>query len=91
MPGQRSSRTPLLPGRGPLSRVPALVVFFVVLGLFGTGVAVGGPGGAALLGVLVLLVLCLLAVTWSTLTSGERVMRVVVLLVLLAVAVMQVR
>jgi hypothetical protein len=67
------------------------VVFLVVLGLFGAGVAVGGPGGAALLGVLVLLVLGLLAVTWSTLTSGERVMRVLVLSALLAVAAMQVR
>jgi hypothetical protein len=91
VPGRRSSRTPLLPGKGPLSGVPPAVAFLVVLGLFVAGVLLKGLAGAALLGVLVLFVLGLLVATWSALTPGLRVMRVVILLILLVVAVAQLR
>ncbi|GGP42205.1 hypothetical protein [Saccharothrix coeruleofusca] len=75
----------LVPGRGPLSRVPAPAVFLLVLTLFGVGVWVRGPVGAALLGVLVLAVAGLLAATWRLLTPSARVLRVLVLCVLVLV------
>ncbi|GGM82924.1 hypothetical protein GCM10012275_61850 [Longimycelium tulufanense] len=86
MDARRSTRSPLLPGDGPLSRVPAVVAFLVVLGLFLAGVWVRGVVGAALLGVLALLVVGLLAATWHRLRPAERAVRLVVLLVLLGVA-----
>ncbi|AHH95085.1 hypothetical protein GCM10010174_56510 [Kutzneria viridogrisea] len=83
----RSLKAPLLPGSGPLSKVPPAAVFLLVLALFIAGVVVRGPIGAALLGVLALLVLGLLGATWRVLSAADRVLRVVVLLVLIGVAV----
>lgn len=91
VPGRRSSRRPLLPGSGPLSRVPAVVPFLVVIALFAGGVLLSGPAGAVLLGVLALLVLGMLAATWSALAPGQRVLRIVILVVLLAVVVTRMR
>ncbi|HEV7907837.1 MAG TPA: DUF6703 family protein [Pseudonocardiaceae bacterium] len=81
----------LIPGSGPLARVPAPVVFCLVLALFVLGVWLGGPVGAVLLGVLALGVLALLAVTWRTLGTGERALRVVVLVVLVLITLSVVR
>lgn len=85
--GRRSPAGPLLPGDGPLSRVPPVAVFALVVVVFAAGVVVGGVVGAALLGVLALGVVALLAVTWARMTAAERAGRVVVLGVLVAVAV----
>lgn len=85
--GRRSTRQARLPGRGPLAGVPPIAAFLVVAALFALGVWLRGPAGAGLLGVLVLFVLVLLAATWRVLTPGERLLRVVVLVVLVAVAV----
>lgn len=79
-------RGPMLPGDGPLARVPAWVAFVVVIALFGAGVLVGGTVGALLLGVLAVGVALLLAATWPRLTSGERFARCLVLAVLIAIA-----
>ncbi|MBW4721769.1 hypothetical protein [Saccharothrix obliqua] len=79
------SKRALIPGAGPLAKVPAPVVFVLVLALFGAGVLIRGPVGAALLGVLALGVLGLLATTWRLLAPGARVLRVLVLAVLLLV------
>jgi energy-coupling factor transporter transmembrane protein EcfT len=88
VPGRRtSSRRPLLPGNGPLSKVQPAVVFFVVAVLFALGVIVRGPVGATLLGALVLMVLGLLSATWQVLSNADRTLRVIVVLVLVGVAI----
>ncbi|HEY0452730.1 DUF6703 family protein [Actinophytocola sp.] len=80
-------RAPLLSGNGPLARVPPLAVFVVVVGVFALGIIVGGPTGALLLGLLAVGVAVLLAATWPVLAPGQRVGRVLVLVVLVAVAI----
>jgi hypothetical protein len=63
------------------------VAFVLVLGLFITGVLVGGGVGAALLGVLIIGAGVLLAATWKVLSPAQRTLRVVVLLVLVIITV----
>ncbi|WNV83377.1 hypothetical protein [Umezawaea sp. Da 62-37] len=77
----------LIPGRGPLAKVPPLLAFLLVAGLFAGGVLLRGVLGASLLVVLLLGVLALLAATWRTLPPAARVLRVLVVLVLVAVAI----
>lgn len=77
----------MVPGDGPLARVPVPAVFAVVVIVFAAGVIVGGLLGAVLLGVLALAVAALLAATWPRLTPAERVVRVLVLAILVAIAV----
>ena len=86
-----SSRAPLLPGSGPLSKVRPIAVFLVVLALFVVGVLVRGPIGAVLLGALVLGMLGLLGATWRALSAPDRALRVLVLFVLVGVTVSVVR
>jgi hypothetical protein len=81
------SKRTLIPGSGPLAKVPGSVAFLLVIGLFTAGVLVRGVLGAALLGVLLLGVAALLAATWKALAPAGRVLRVVVLLVLVAVMI----
>ncbi|MDU0289294.1 hypothetical protein [Saccharothrix longispora] len=81
------SKRTLIPGAGPLARVPAPAAFLLVLVLFGLGVWLRGVVGAALLGVLAAGVAVLLAVTWPLLTPSGRVLRVLVLAVLVLIAV----
>jgi len=80
-------RGQMLPGEGPLARVPVVVVFAVVVAVFVVAVIVGGLLGAVLLGLLALAVAAMLAATWPRLSPGERVVRVLVLAVLVAIAV----
>lgn len=87
MRGRRSLRAPLLAGNGPLARVSPVVVFLVVAAVFTLGVVMGGPTGALLLGLLALGVAVLLAATWQALEPGQRVLRALVLVVLVAVAI----
>jgi hypothetical protein len=83
----RGWRRQLVPGDGPLARVPPLVVFLVVTAVFATGVLVGGVAGAGLLTALAVLIGALLAAAWARLAPAERALRLVVLLVLFAIAV----
>jgi len=85
--GRPSTKTPLLAGDGPLSRVPPLVAFVVVIALFAAGVVIKGMLGAVLLGVLALGLLGLLAGTWHRLTPPQRGARLLVLGVLVAVMI----
>lgn len=71
----------------PLRKVTPLAVFLAVAAVFTAGVLIGGVAGAVLLGVLAVGVGLLLAATWPRLGPAERAVRVVVLLVLVAVAV----
>jgi hypothetical protein len=89
--GRRNMRAQLLPGQGPLARVRPLAVFVVVIGLFTAGVLVSGVVGALLLGALAVGVGILLATTWRLLAPTERVVRLVALAILVAVAILQLR
>jgi len=80
-------RGAIVPGDGPLARVPPLVVFIAVVAVFAAAVIVGGVIGAFLLALLALGVAGLLAATWPRLSPGARVVRVLVLVVLVAIAV----
>ena len=80
-------RAQLLSGSGPLARVPPVVAFVVVAAVFALGIVIGGGTGAALLGLLAAGVAVLLAATWPVLEPGQRVGRVLMLLVLVAVAI----
>ncbi|WP_447006242.1 hypothetical protein ACRAKI_07070 [Saccharothrix isguenensis] len=83
----RYPKRTLIPGSGPLARVPAPAVFLLVLTLFGLGVWLQGAIGALLLGVLALGVAAMLAVTWPLLTPSARVLRVLVLALLVLITV----
>jgi len=87
VPRRAFSRSPLLPGRGPLARAHPAAAFLIVLALFGLGVWLRGPLGAGLLGLLALGLLGLLASTWRLLTTGQRAGRVLVVLLLAVIAV----
>lgn len=81
----QSSRTPLLPGDGPLAKIKPPVAFVGVLAIFVTGVLAGGGIGALLLGLLAAGVVVLLATTWPLLSTHERLLRVAALAALIAV------
>ncbi len=81
------SKRTLIPGAGPLSRVPAPAAFLLVLAVFVAGVWLRGPAGALLLGLLALGVAALLATTWPLLGRGARVLRLLVLAVLVLITV----
>lgn len=80
-------RRPLLPGSGPLAGVSPLLTFLVVVVVFAVAVVLGGPVGALLLALLAVGVAVLLAATWARLSPPERLARVLVLAVLVAVTV----
>ena len=80
-------RGPMVPGEGPLARVPPVLVFVAVVVVFTAAVILGGVVGALLLGLLALGVAGLLAATWPRLTPSARAVRVLVLVVLVAIAV----
>jgi hypothetical protein len=82
-----NSRAPLLAGTGPLVRVPPVAAFGVVIVVFGLAVWVRGAVGALLLGELGVGLLVLLAATWQVLRPADRVLRVIVVLILGAVAI----
>lgn len=87
MGATRSMKAKLLDGDGPLSRVPPIAAFLLVAAVFVVGVLVRGVPGAVLLGALAVAVSVLLAATWGVLTSGQRLGRVLVIGVLVAIAV----
>lgn len=78
-----------LPLMTRLSRLPKLVPFLILLTLLVGGVLVGGPVGFVLMSVAALFVAWVLYLSWPRLTSSERVMRVAVLLLAVAMALVQ--
>ncbi|HJP73476.1 MAG TPA: hypothetical protein VJ914_04360 [Pseudonocardiaceae bacterium] len=84
-PTRQSRRAPLIGGRGPLTKVPPIAAFLVVIVLFGLGVWLRGALGATLLAILDIGVIVLLVATWRALSSSARLMRVLVLVLLVAV------
>lgn len=81
------SRAPLVAGNGPLAKVPPLAAFVVVIVVFGLAIWLRGAVGVALLGVLGLGVLAMLTTTWQALRPADRMLRVIVIAILVAVAI----
>ncbi|HEX4702882.1 MAG TPA: hypothetical protein VH352_12190 [Pseudonocardiaceae bacterium] len=82
-----NSRAPLIAGSGPLAKVPPVVAFGLVIVVFGLAVWLRGVTGAVLLGLLGVGVLVLLSATWQALRPADRVLRVLVVAILAAVAI----
>lgn len=85
--GRRTTRERLLPGTGPLSKVPPVAAFALVLGLFLLAVLVRGVLGGVLLCLLAAGIAALLATTWRVLTPPARVGRLIIFGALVAIAV----
>jgi hypothetical protein len=80
-----------LPLLARAARLPRAVPFLVLLALVVAGVLVGGPLGAVLVGLVALAVAWLLVLAWPALTGVERLGRIAVLLLAVALAVVQLR
>lgn len=72
-----------------LSTLPRVVPFLSMLILLVVGALVAGPVGFVLVGIGALFVAWLLYLSWPRLTSSERLMRVAVVLLAVALAVVQ--
>jgi hypothetical protein len=78
-----------LPLMTKLSRLPRLVPFLILLALLVGGVLIGGPAGFVLMALAVAFVAWVLYLSWPALSSSERIMRLAVLLIAVALAVVQ--
>lgn len=74
-----------------VARLHRAVPFLVLLALLVAGVVVGGPLGAVLIGLVALVVAWLLVLAWPALTGVERLGRLAVLLLAVALCVVQLR
>jgi hypothetical protein len=72
-----------------LSRLPRLLPFVILLILLMAGVFISGPIGFVLMGLAALFVAWVLYLSWPRLNTTERVMRLAVLLLAVAMAVIQ--
>lgn len=72
-----------------LLRIPARVTAAVVLLLVFSGLLIAGPVGAVLLGAAVLVMSVMLALVWPAIPTTERMLRVAVLFLLVAVSIVR--
>ena len=72
-----------------LSKLPKLVPFAVLLILLGAGLIIHGPAGFVLVGLAALFVAWVLYLSWPVLKGSERIMRLAVLLLAVALAIVQ--
>ena len=72
-----------------LSQLPRAVPFLLMLGLLVAGVVIAGPVGFVLMAVAATFVGWILYLSWPRLTGSERIMRLAVLLLAIALAVVQ--
>lgn len=72
-----------------LSRLPRLLPSLILLILLVAGVFISGPIGFVLMGLAALFVAWVLYLSWPRLNTTERVMRLAVLLLVVAMAVIQ--
>ena len=89
-PARRALERASLPLLTRLAGLPRAVPFLALLALLVGGVLLGGPVGAVLIGLVALVVAWLLALAWPALTGVERLGRVAVLLLAVALCVVQV-
>jgi hypothetical protein len=78
-----------LPLMTKLSELPRLVPFLLLLTLLIAGVVISGPTGFVLMAVASAFVGWVLYLSWPRLTGTERIMRLAVLLLAVAMAVVQ--
>jgi hypothetical protein len=78
-----------LPLLSRVARLPRAVPFLVLLVLLVAGVVVSGPLGAVLIGLVALVVAWLLALAWPALRGVERLGRIAVLLLAVALCAVQ--
>ncbi|HYO17136.1 MAG TPA: DUF6703 family protein [Dermatophilaceae bacterium] len=78
-----------LPLMTKLSQLPRLVPFVLLLTLLIAGVLISGPVGFVLMGAASAFVGWVLYLSWPRLTGSERIMRLAVLLLAVAMAVVQ--
>ena len=72
-----------------LSRLPRLVPFLILIALLVGGMLIAGPAGFVLIALDAVFVAWVLYLSWPALSSSERIMRLAVLLVAVALAVVQ--
>ncbi|HEX7461696.1 MAG TPA: DUF6703 family protein [Dermatophilaceae bacterium] len=72
-----------------LSRLPKAVPFLLLLALLVAGVFITGPVGFVLMSLAALFVGWILYLSWPRLSSSERIMRLAVLLLAVALAAVQ--
>jgi len=72
-----------------LSRLPRLVPFLILLVLLVAGVLISGQVGFVLMGLAAIFVAWVLYLSWPRLSGSERIMRLAVLLLAVAMAVVQ--
>ena len=72
-----------------LSQLPRLVPFLILIALLVGGMLIGGPAGFVLMALAAVFVAWVLYLSWPALSSSERIMRLAVLLVAVALAVVQ--
>jgi hypothetical protein len=78
-----------LPLMTKLSRLPRLVPFLILIALLVSGMLIAGPAGFVLIALDAVFVAWVLYLSWPALSSSERIMRLAVLLVAVALAVVQ--
>ena len=78
-----------LPLMTKLSRLPRLVPFLILIALLVGGMLIAGPAGFVLIALDAVFVAWVLYLSWPALSSSERIMRLAVLLVAVALAVVQ--
>jgi len=78
-----------LPLMTKLSRLPRLVPFLILLALLVAGVLISGQVGFVLMGLAAIFVAWVLYLSWPRLSGSERIMRLAVLLLAVAMAVVQ--
>ncbi len=76
-----------LPLMTRLSRLPRLAPFLILLALLVGGVLIGGPVGFILMTLAAIFVAWVLYLSWPRLSGSERIMRLAVLLLAVAMAV----
>ena len=72
-----------------LTSLPKALPFLLILALLVAGVLIGGPFGFVLMGLAAVFVGWILYLSWPRLTGSERIMRLAVLLLAGAMAVVQ--
>ena len=76
-----------LPLMTRLSQLPRLAPFLILLALLVGGVLIGGPVGFILMTLAAIFVAWVLYLSWPRLSGSERIMRLAVLLLAVAMAV----
>ena len=78
-----------LPLMTKLSRLPRLVPFLILLALLVAGVLISGQVGFVLMGLAAIFVAWVLYLSWPRLSGSERIMRLAVLMLAVAMAAVQ--